>query len=110
MRQNEFGNTFYVPANMDLTTATTISVTLTRPHVVIEWTLVNGDITIGTVDLVVDEVTYVAGTYVYRVLEEGDITQSGKYKVTLSALIEGKNCIGDTGCFRVTKEVDACSC
>jgi len=115
MRQDEYGNSLFIPANTSLTSASAVSVTLTRPHIVVTWTLDNVDITLGTSDLIITnmegiETVYPAGSYVYRVLQEGDITQSGNYKVTLEALIDGKLCIGATGCFTVTKKVDACSC
>ena len=110
MIQNQFGNILFVPAGLDLTTATTITLTLTRPHTSLEFTLAGGGITVGTVDLEVGTVTYSAGTYVQHTFAEGEITQAGKWKVTLSALIDGKLCPGATGCFTVTKQIGACAC
>lgn len=110
MIQGQFGNTHYVAAGRDLTAATDIILTITRPHVVKEWSLVGGGIQIGTVDLDFGGVIYPANTYVFRVFEEGDITQAGKHKVTLTATINGALCPSSTSCFTVNKRVGPCSC
>ncbi len=110
MIQNQYGNVIFVPSGIDLSTATEITVTLTRPHTSIVWTLTGATLAIGVVDLVVGAVTYPAETYVQHTFLQGEITQAGNYKVTLSALINGKFCPGATGCFRVAKQVGPCAC
>lgn len=113
MIQNQFGNILYVPdiGGTDLSTATEITVTLTRPHQITVWTLTGGDIAVGVVDLIDGTTTYPAGTYVQRTFQDGDITQYGDYKVTMSALLlSGVFCPSTTNCFDVDPEVGACSC
>ncbi len=109
MIQYQYGNNIYVSAGTFLTDATEITLKLTRPHKVVNWTLTDSEIAVGTVDLVLDDgTTYEAYTYVQRTFEEGDIDQYGDYKVTLTAVIEGKLYAGPTVCFDVEPDVGAC--
>ena len=108
MIQNQYGNIIYISAGTFLTDASEIIVTLTRPHNATTWKLTDNDIAIGTVDLINDEVSFEAYTYVQRTFQEGDIEQSGEYKVNISALIDGKLYKGDTVCFKVAPEIGSC--
>ena len=109
MRQNEFGETLFVQTNIDITGATNLNLFISRPHLDIVRTTVDG-VTIGTTNQAVNGIDYVIGFYVTYVIQNGDITQAGQYEVRLEFDLGSIHHVSSTACFTVTKQEDLCPC
>ena len=98
MNIGEYGKRIYVNCGEDISTATGVSIELTKPdETVVELTSV-----IGSSPLSVDcDQTYSANEYIYYTTIDGDIDQEGTYYVRPIVLISGKKLIGKENSFKV---------
>lgn len=77
----EYGLALNVNVNFDITAATGLSLSFTRP----DNSAFSGACTVGQVDLAVPgEGTYLAGRYARYLIQPGDLTVPGEYTVRLT--------------------------
>lgn len=77
----EFGLALNVNVNFDITAATGLSLSFTRP----DNSAFSGTPSVGVVDVVVpSDGTYLAGQYARYLIQPGDLTVAGEYKVRLT--------------------------
>ena len=103
MKVGEYGIGFRFGVGFDLSTATALTLTFTKPD---ETTLVvtNPTVEVGSVDASTDLGTFSANEYVRYTFAQGDVDQAGEWRAVLEALIPGtpdKNLISDPGYFTV---------
>ncbi len=80
MNVGEYGIAFNLDLNYDISAATTLSLTITRP----DGTTFNGVPTVGAVDLSTPGGVFPAHQYAVYVFAPGDLTVQGQYSARLT--------------------------
>lgn len=94
----EYGCDLYCNANYDLSSASSLSLAITRP----DKTLLTVIATRGTVDAVIpSKGTFAANQYAKYTLADGDLNQAGEYIVRLTYLDGTKKLISVPDNFKV---------
>lgn len=94
----EYGLALNVNVNFDITAASNLSLSFTRP----DNSAFSGTPSVGQVDIVVPgDGTYLAGQYARYLIQPGDLTVSGSYRVRLTYTDASKRLISDVTSFDV---------
>jgi hypothetical protein len=99
MNVGEYGLNLNLNVNYDISAATSLQLTITRPDA----TTITGAPTVGLVDLVTtDDGTYPAKQYCTYKFASGDLTKAGDYAVRLTYTDSTKRLISDLTSFTVS--------
>lgn len=102
MNVGEYGLSFNLNVNYNISAFTSLSLVITRPGLTLI-TRTNGDVTVPAVALVTSDMgTFAANEYAKYIIQVGDLTEAGEYLVRLTYTDAGKRLISDSTSFTVS--------
>lgn len=102
MNVGEYGISFHLNVNFNISAFTALSLVFTRPSGTLI-TRTNGDVTVPASPLVTSDLgTFAANEYAKYVFQNGDISEAGTYSVRLTYTDASKLLKSDTATFTVS--------
>lgn len=102
MNVGEYGISYNLNVNYNISGFTALSLAFTRPDASV-FTRTNGDVTVPASPLVTtDSGTFAANEYCTYLFEDGDLSQAGTYTVRLTYTDASKRLISDATSFTVS--------
>lgn len=101
MNVGEYGLTFNMNVNYDISSNTTLNLVFTRPDAT-TFTATNPAVSVGSISLVTPIGTFAANQYSIYIIALGNLTVAGTYTVRLTYIDSTKRLISDISSFIVS--------